>query len=234
MFGDEGAGGTPPAGQPPVTPPAGTPPVTTPVTTPPTPTPPAGTPAGNQPPTTPPTAGEDPNEQISLEKARELRRENAVLREAAKAGKAAEAKLAEIERERMTELERAKTDAAKAQADAAKMREGLGTMALDAAARKLGFTDPSDAYQLAARLEYGDDGRPSNAETLVRSLLASKPHYANAGNIGGSPTNPNRNNGAAGASGTFTTSQLADFDFYMKNEAAIKQAMREGKIIKDT
>lgn len=216
---------------------AGTPGTTPTETTPPTPqTPQAGTQAGNEPTNTPPTTpdpAQDENEPISVQKAKELRRENATLRERAKANEAAATELAELKRAQMTELERAKADAVQASEQVAQMRAALGVSALEAAARKLGFTDASDAHQLAIRLEYGTDGQPANAEALVRSLLASKPHYAQASNIGGSPTNPARNNASGTGSGTFTTSQLADFDFYMKNEPAIKQAMREGKIIKD-
>src|SRR5262249_34306182 len=99
------------------------------------------------------------------------------------------------------------------------------------AARKLGIVDPLVAASLIKdKLEFDDDGSPSNAEPLLRALVKDKPYLASAQKVGGSPTNPPT---SPSSQQTFTTSQLEDIEFYLKNEAAIKLAMREGRIIKN-
>lgn len=64
------------------------------------------------------------------------------------------------------------------------------------------FIDPSDAYALLdlAALEYDDDGRPVNVDTLLADLAKAKPHLlkasattqSNGAVAAGSPSNPPR------------------------------------------
>lgn len=203
-------------------------------------TPPAGdpqagaptTPATPQAPATPPVDDDQP---ITLAKAKELRAENHGMRTRATTAETAlaeaQAKLAVFERGQMTELQKAQADAQAATAKAEAAQTALGTAAIQAAATKLGMFDPSDAAALLAQVKYKADGQPENAEDLVRAYVATRPHLIDAKRVGGSPTNPGQ--GAASVAGVFRSSQLKDLDFWVANEAAIKQAMIKGLVVKD-
>lgn len=90
--------------------------------------------------------------------------------------------------ERAAELE-------KQLADAAEKQKALMTQSdITAKAAKLGIIDPDAAYKLLNRseLEYGDDGAPTNTETLLVALLKEKPYLAGGG---ASAMNPAKSSG---------------------------------------
>jgi len=90
--------------------------------------------------------------------------------------------------ERAAELE-------KQLADAAEKQKALMTQNdIAAKAAKLGIIDPDAAYKLLNRseLEYGDDGAPTNTETLLVALLKEKPYLAGGG---ASAMNPAKSSG---------------------------------------
>jgi len=90
--------------------------------------------------------------------------------------------------ERAAELE-------KQLADAAEKQKTLSTLSdITAKAAKLGIVDPDAAYKLLNRsaLEYGDDGAPTNTETLLVALLKEKPYLAGGG---ASAMNPAKSSG---------------------------------------
>ncbi len=80
-------------------------------------------------------------------------------------------------------------------ADAAEKQKALMTQSdITAKAAKLGIIDPDAAYKLLNRseLEYGDDGAPTNTETLLVALLKDKPYLAGGG---ASAMNPAKSSG---------------------------------------
>jgi hypothetical protein len=174
------ADGDPPAGDPPApTPPAGTPPVE---------------------PTTPPAGTEDPDpiEQARIEASRKANAEAKAQRDRAKAAEAELEKLrAEAEERRLAELsaaEAAEERAAKAEAalaDAtAKARAATIATELERAARAAGYSDPTDALQLAGQIQTDDDGKPVGVAEAVKALAEAKPHYlAGPGTPGLDPSN---------------------------------------------
>lgn len=89
--------------------------------------------------------------------------------------KAEEAKLSDAERisKRQAELER--TNAELTQRLQATERRA----AVMAAAQRLGFTDPGDAYALLDPAEItGEDGQPKGVDKALKDLLAKKPYLA--------------------------------------------------------
>ena len=84
----------------------------------------------------------------------------------------------------MSELQKLQEHAAQLEkqlADAAEKQKALMTQSdITAKAAKLGIIDPDAAYKLLNRseLEYGDDGAPTNTETLLVALLKEKPYLA--------------------------------------------------------
>jgi len=98
----------------------------------------------------------------------------------------------------MSELQKAQERAAQLEkqlADAAEKQKALMTQSdITAKAAKLGIIDPDAAYKLLNRseLEYGDDGAPTNTETLLVALLKEKPYLAGGG---ASAMNPAKSSG---------------------------------------
>lgn len=98
----------------------------------------------------------------------------------------------------MSELQKAQERAAQLEkqlADAAEKQKALMTQSdITAKAAKLGIIDPDAAYKLLNRseLEYGDDGAPTNTETLLVALLKEKPYLAGSGS---SAINPAKSSG---------------------------------------
>lgn len=114
------------------------------------------------------------------------------------------ARLAEIEAENKSELEKATARAEKAeQAATATLERAKATLLksaiIAAAAGKL--ADPSDAVALIDRtsFEFDADGNPTNVEDAVNSLLEAKPHLAAAG---GERGGNGADQGARGGSGS--------------------------------
>jgi len=98
----------------------------------------------------------------------------------------------------MSELQKLQEHAAQLEkqlADAAEKQKALMTQSdITAKAAKLGIIDPDAAYKLLNRseLEYGDDGAPTNTETLLVALLKEKPYLAGGG---ASAMNPAKSSG---------------------------------------
>lgn len=91
--------------------------------------------------------------------------------------------------ERAAELE-------KQLADAAEKQKALSTLSdVTGKAAKLGIVDPDAAYKLLNRsaLEYGDDGMPTNTESLLVALLKDKPYLAGAGSSAMNPAKSSDN-----------------------------------------
>ena len=57
-------------------------------------------------------------------------------------------------------------------------------------------------------LEFDDNGKPKNADKLLRELVQAKPYLAGQPPV--NPTNPNLNHSQRG---DFTESQIADLEF---------------------
>lgn len=108
---------------------------------------------------------------------------------------AAQARLREIDDASKSETERlaSKAQEAEAKLTAAEQRAAdlALQMAVERAARKLGFIDEDDAYRLIDRkaVELDDDGEPKNVDALLKDLAKAKPHLiaaedgkANSGN----------------------------------------------------
>lgn len=143
---------------------------------------------------------------------KELRGENAATR---KKLREAEAKLAELERAQMSDLEKAQADAAKAREEADQAirsrNNALASSAISNAAVAAKFHAPSDAVDLlASKVEFDADGVPTNVDALVKSLVAERPHLVNLGGpgAGGAP-------GAATPSGQ-PENKLSRDDFLAK------------------
>jgi exonuclease VII large subunit len=130
-----------------------------------------------------PPAGEQPSadERISLDEARKLRQEAHSLRQrlAAAEKKVTEhedAKLSEQDRlqKRATELEQ---QVQQAQAAERTLRTRL---AVERQARAMHLVDEDAAYRLLdqAAITYGDDGEPTNVDTLLKALVKAKPYLA--------------------------------------------------------
>lgn len=97
------------------------------------------------------------------------------------------------------------------------------------AANRLGIVDPEVAYRLVdlSRVEFDDDGRPANLETILRELLKAKP-YLSAAIPNVAPTNPAN---PARQPQVFTRSQLRDTKFFAEHQDEIMRALREGRIL---
>ncbi len=192
--------------------------------------PPEGTTPGQMPPTsgpmptTPQTPSEgDPNTAATIASLREENKQRR-LSEAA-----ALAKLKAIEDTQLNEQQKLARDLEQAKAEAATARQRAARSDVKVMAHQLGFVHPDDAVALIeAKLQLDGDGTATNARELLEALKKDRPQYVGQAlqlpNV--SPTNP----GSTPGQPYFTKAQLEDFDFAMKNEAAIKQAMREGRV----
>lgn len=166
----------------------------------------------------PPSDG-DPNTPAEIAKLREENKQRRLALEAANA------KLEQIERDKLGELEKAQKDAAKHQQDAQALRQKLQEVtvrsAIERAAGKLHFNDPEDAFAMLMRsgdLEYDDDGTPKNTDKLLKALAESKPYLiqpqsSSQPQAGVFPANPSR------------SGQSAQPDW--KNPATIKSALMD-------
>jgi multidrug efflux pump subunit AcrA (membrane-fusion protein) len=181
-------------------------------------------PTSGQMPTTPQTPSEgDPNTAATIAKLREENKQRRLTEEAALA------KLKAIEDTQLNEQQKLARDLEQAKAEAAAARQRAAKADVKVMAQQLGFVHPDDAVALIeAKLQLDGDGTASNARELLEALKKDRPQYVGQAlqipNV--SPTNP----GSQPGQPFFTKAQLEDFDFAMKNEAAIKQAMREGRV----
>ncbi|HET8909137.1 MAG TPA: phage scaffolding protein [Ktedonobacterales bacterium] len=148
---------------------------------------------------------------------------------------------ADAQAAQMTDLQRAEAKAAELQRAAddrtRELQEARIEMAVERTASKLGIIDPDAAVKLLdwSKLEYDDDGKPTNVDKLLEALVKARTWLVGNGQATSTAQarigNTGRDTQVPGV--VFKTSQLEDFEFYTKNEQAIKQAMREGRILKD-
>lgn len=110
--------------------------------------------------------------------------------------KAAAEELAKIKESQLSETEKlqkrlAELEQAKAQAET-QARETRIKSAIVAAAARLNFNDPIDAYQLVNRalIEFDDAGEPKNADTLVKELAESRKYLIKSSNPALATFNP--------------------------------------------
>lgn len=126
---------------------------------------------------------------------KELRSENAATRRKLRE---AEEKLAEIERAKLSDLEKAQQDKADAEARAAaaeaRNQALVAKSALTAAASEAKLVDPSLVHELlAAKVEFDEDGEPTNVSDLIAALVEAHPTLVQTDAQGGQ--------GAGGAPG---------------------------------
>lgn len=146
---------------------------------------------------------------------------------------AAFTRLKTMEDGQKTELQKAQEKAAAMERSnteqAEKMKSLLTQYEVATAATRLGIVDPDAAVRLidASKLEYDENGKPKNAEAVLKELIAQKPYLVGSGT---SATNAARNNGG---NETFTRSQLKDPAFFQAHRDAIMKAMREGRILEE-
>jgi hypothetical protein len=159
-------------------------------------TPPAGDagqpPAGN-PPSEPPS-GQEPK---TFDEAyvKQLRTEAAGYR---KRASEAETELQKIKDAQLSETERAKKEAADAQAKAQKLEADLKAQSVRAEIAVLGsglkIVDADAAYRLIdqAAIQFDDTGRPSNVKALLDQLVKDKPYLIEKASPSTPPNNPSR------------------------------------------
>jgi hypothetical protein len=86
---------------------------------------------------------------------------------------------------KLSEVERATKRATAAEQELASLRQQLTDERVQsrvmAAAQRLGFADPGDAYQLLDRADLViEDGQPRNVDKLLKELLTKKPYLASS------------------------------------------------------
>jgi DNA-binding protein YbaB len=130
---------------------------------------PATTPALAATTPTPDALAADGNEQISLEEARKLRKENQALRTRQKTiDDAEEAKRLAA----LSDVEKATKQAQEFQQKYEQTQKQLVAAHVKIAAQKLGIVDPAiAALAIADKLEFGEDGLPTNADKLLDELI---------------------------------------------------------------
>lgn len=104
--------------------------------------------------------------------------------------------------------------------------------AIMAEAAKAGITDLDAAKKLIDRtnVKINDDGSVSGVAEAIAQLVKDKPYIvAKQQKPVGSGTNPTD----SGDQSEFTMTQIQDPVFYRKNEAAIKEALKNGKVKED-
>lgn len=167
-------------------------------------TPPAA--AATPPPVTPPapTLANTPADQLDPEKLRALvltqREKEATLTAENAALKAAKAELDTLKAAQLTDQERAVQRAEEAEALAVTAKEQLRSAFLLAELAKAdhGIVDAEAAATLITGVEYGDDGRPTNAAERIAALLEAK-GFLKATAVPVSPRAPNVNGGSGTA-----------------------------------
>ncbi|MGA7730342.1 MAG: hypothetical protein WCD37_03605 [Chloroflexia bacterium] len=118
------------------------------------------------------------------------------------------------------------------------VREVATQQAITAEATRLGIADTALAASLvdATAITYDEAGNPTNLEPLLQAAhtrlqAALVPNQAQPPASITRPINPPRSPaGGPGGKPTFSRAQLTDTAFFAKNEAAIMDAMRDGRI----
>lgn len=155
----------------------------------------------------------------------------------------------------LTDQQKLEQRAAEAEAARDAYKARIASYAVQLAAQKLGIIDPELAtLAIAGRLQYGEDGQPTNAEELLTALAAQKPYLVGQSGAQGpaagiqgigsqagqqrpaaqsrGAVNPGANAGPA--RGSFTREQLAEMardpQVYAANRTIIlRQLADEGK-----
>lgn len=149
-----------------------------------------------------------------------------------------ERKANEAENKKLEEEKKYSELAEKRKAEAEKYKNDYQTSVLDnkltREAAKLGFVDLDDALKLVDRskVKLTDDGQVEGAEEAMKALATAKPHLVTAERAKslGTSTNP----GNAQVPGKHKMSDIRNTEYYRKNEASIKQALKTpGAIIYD-
>lgn len=166
-------------------------------------TPPAGE-QGNTPPAATPTAGKtftqaELDQHINDRLARE-RQKYADYDDLKKAkGELDQIKAGQLsETEKLTK--RATDAEAKAQQAEVRVKEITTRAEIERQARKLNIADDDAAYRLldVSKIEYDGDGKPTNADALLKDLVKARPYLvAQQSSSSGNPTNPPRSGGDA-------------------------------------
>lgn len=167
-------------------------------------------PAEGDPPPAPPSppAGDPPAEPtLNDEGKRALEQERQARKAAEKAAREQAAELEALRKEKAARDDAEKTELQKAQERAeaaekrateseARIRETQTRAAVLVQASQLDAVDPDAVYALLDKgsVEYGDDGRPSNVEDVVKALLKAKPYLVKGeGGSQGVPGTPKAN-----------------------------------------
>lgn len=109
-----------------------------------------------------------------------------------------EAELRRRQEQELSEVERLRIRVEEAERAKLELERRLQEVALRSAvverASQFGIIDPDAAYRLLdlARVEFDDDGRPTNLDTLLRELVRKRPYLAGQGASGVTATNPSR------------------------------------------
>jgi hypothetical protein len=123
------------------------------------------------------TDGQAPVSQTPSEHDRiieQLRKENAEARTKLAAFEKAKQ---EAELAKLGDIEKAAKRAELAEAQVKTYQQQLATAHVKLAAQALGIIDPElAALAIASKLEFGEDGLPSNADKLLQELVKSKPY----------------------------------------------------------
>jgi DNA repair exonuclease SbcCD ATPase subunit len=126
--------------------------------------------------------GDDFDKDRALATIRKLRESEKAAKAQAKELEDLKARLREIDDKDKSEIEKqaARAQEATAKLTAAEQRAAdlALQMAVERAARKLGFIDEDDAYRLIDRraVETDDAGAPTNVDDLLKALARAKPH----------------------------------------------------------
>lgn len=114
------------------------------------------------------------------------------------------------------------------------LRSSLRQQEIKGLCRDAGIIDPDYHLILAQQIEFGTDGKPTNAEPIIAALKTNKPFLFQASSTqakpGTSPFPPAGFHG--GGAGVFTREQIRNMspEEYAKNADAIKKAAQAGTI----
>lgn len=145
------------------------------------------------------------------------------------------AKLQEYDQSKLTETERLQKQAQdasqKAQSIQQLLQEKSAALAIERASRSLNIVDGETAAALIrSKIEFDDNGDPTNVESLLKDLVKNKPFLvAQEGGGGTPPSNPQRSGGYSMEDiAKMTPQQIASLPQaeYDKIQAAIKAQQR--------
>lgn len=149
----------------------------------------------------------------------------------------AEAEQAKLSKEEQLAAKLAEAEKAK-QEIVSRTQERMLAYETKIAAVELNLVDPEAAIKLldASRIEFAEDGSPTNLTKLLKELVAAKPYLVaqqQPAKPTVSPSSPTNPASGAGQTNTFTEKYIASLSpkEYENQRAAIWQAQREGRIL---